>query len=93
MVRLTKLKTFSVKKGDYNIESITHFEIKGDKLFLNQLHLGGAAAGRVGRETLWEIAKDLGKQHNVKEVIIQGGRRTTGKYKGKVPSQVVIKID
>ena len=84
---------FSVKKGNYNVEAITHFEIKDNKLFLNQLHLEGAAAGKVGREALWEMAKDLGKQHNVKEVIIQGGRRTTGKYKGKMPSQVIVKVD
>lgn len=39
------------------------------------------------------MAKDLDKQYNVKEVIIQGGKRTTGKYKGQVPSPIIIKIE
>lgn len=47
----------------------------------------------IGRKALWEIGKDLGKQFNVKEVLIQGGKRTTGKYKDKVPSAFTIKID
>jgi hypothetical protein len=84
---------FSVKKGNYNIEAITHFKIRGDRLFLDQLHIEGAAAGKIGRNALWEMAKNLGKHYNVKEVIIQGGRRTTGKYKGRMPSQVIVKIE
>ena len=47
----------------------------------------------VGREALWNMAKDLGRQFNVKEVIIQGGKRTTGKYKGQIPSPIQIKVD
>jgi hypothetical protein len=35
----------------------------------------------------------LGKQFNAKEVHIQGGKRTTGKYKGQIPSPVKIKVE
>lgn len=84
---------FSAKIGDETVEGITNFTVKDGKLYLDKLHLQGSSAGKIGREKLWEMAKDLGRQYNVKEVIIQGGTRTTGKYKGKVPSPVTIKVD
>lgn len=84
---------FSAKVGDETIEGITNFTIREGRLYLTQLHLQGSSAGNIGRPALWKIGKELGRQFNVKEVIIQGGKRTTGKYKGKVPSPVVIKVD
>jgi hypothetical protein len=65
----------------------------GDKLHFNGLHLQGSFEGQVGRTNMWSMAKDLGKQFNAKEVIIQGGKRTTGKYKGTVPSPITIKVN
>jgi hypothetical protein len=44
---------FSVKEGSYNIEAITYFKIRGDRLFLDQLHIEGAAAVKIGRKALW----------------------------------------
>ena len=84
---------FSASVGNETVEGISNFAIKDGKLFLDGLHLQGSSAGNVGRQTLWNLAKDLGKQFNVKEVIIQGGRRTTGRYKGQVPSPITIKVD
>ena len=84
---------FSSKIGKETVEGITNFVVKDGKLYLNQLHLQGSSAGNVGREALWDMAKDLGRQYNVKEVIIQGGKRTTGKYKGQVPSMIEIKVN
>lgn len=84
---------FSSKFGDETVEGIANFKLVGDKLHLNGLHLQGSSAGQVGRTNMWNMAKDLGKQFNAKEVIIQGGKRTTGKYKGTVPSPITIKID
>ena len=69
------------------------FAIAKSYRFLNELHLQGSSAGNIGREALWKMARDLGKQYNVSEVIIQGGRRTTGKYKGQVPSPISIKVN
>ena len=85
--------TFSAKIGDETVEGISNFAVKDGKLYLNELHLQGASAGNVGRQGLWDMAKDLGRQYNVKEVVIQGGKRTTGKYKGQVPSPITIKVD
>ncbi len=84
---------FSAKIGDELVEGIANFKVAEKRLHLNGLHLQGASAGKVGRTTLWDMAKDLGKQFGVDEVLIQGGRRTTGKYKGKVPSPLTIKVD
>jgi len=84
---------FSAKIGNETLEGITNFSVKDDKLFLNELHLQGSEPNKIGRNALWNVAKDLGKQYKVKEVIIQGGRRTTGKYKGQIPTPITIKID
>jgi len=84
---------FSSKVGGETVEGITNFNLKDGKLYLNQLHLQGSSGGEVGRESLWKMAKSLGRQYNVEEVIIQGGRRTTGKYKGQVPSPIKIKVN
>ncbi|MCS4300659.1 RHS repeat-associated protein [Chryseobacterium sp. BIGb0232] len=84
---------FTARIGDEVVEGITNFSVKNDKLYLNQMHLQGSSAGKVGRSSLWNLAKDLGKQYNVQEVVIQGGRRTTGKYIGQVPSPITIKVD
>ena len=84
---------FSAKYQDRTIEGISHYNISNDVLYLNKLHLEGGYAGSVGRKFLWKMAKDLGRQLSVQEVVIQGGRRTTGKYKGIIPSLVTIKVD
>ena len=84
---------FSSKFGDEVVEGMANFKMVGDKLHLNGLHLQGSSAGKVGRVNMWEMAKDLGKQFNAKQVIIQGGKRTTGKYKGKIPSPITINVN
>lgn len=53
---------FSAKIGKETVEGISNFAVKDGKLYLNQLHLQGSSAGSVGRQSLWDIAKDLGKQ-------------------------------
>ena len=84
---------FSAKSGEEVVEGISHYRIDNETLYLDQLHLEGSSAGNVGRKVLWETAKDLGRQHNVQKVVIQGGRRTTGKYSGQIPSLVTIEIE
>ncbi|MEG1592638.1 hypothetical protein [Chryseobacterium sp.] len=80
------------KIGNENIGIVTNFAVEGKTLHLNQLHIEGSSGGKVGRENLYKIARDLGRQFKVEEVIIQGGKRTTGKYIGKVPSPKIIKV-
>ena len=84
---------FFDKIKDETILVVTNFEKVGETLKLDKLHISGSSSEKVGRPALWEIAKDIGKQFEAKEIVIQGGRKTTGKYKGKVPSPVIIKVD
>lgn len=83
---------FSAKNGKETIEGISHYLVDEETLYLDQLHLEGSDAGKIGRKVLWEMAKDLGRQHGVQKVVIQGGRRTTGKYSGQIPSPITIEI-
>mgnify|MGYP001686017007 CR=1 FL=1 len=53
----------------------------------------GAISSSYDRHKLQTCASEGGKQFPVKEIAIQGEKRSTGKYKGKVPSPVIIKID
>ena len=84
---------FSAKYNNEIVEGTSHYRVEEEILYLDKLHLEGSTPGKVGRKALWEMAKDLGRQHNAKEVVVQGGRRTTGKYQGQVPSLIRIKID
>ncbi|TAE11876.1 MAG: hypothetical protein EAZ95_13070 [Bacteroidetes bacterium] len=84
---------FSFQIETENVQGITNFSIEGKTLRLTNLHLQGSESGKIGRKILWEMAKDLGKQYQVEQVVIYGGRRTTGKYKGQVPSPITIKIE
>ena len=84
---------FSATYGNQIVEGISHYRVQDRRLYLDKLHLEGSTAGAIGRKVLWEMAKDLGRQLNATEVVIQGARRTTGKYKGQVPSLIKINVD
>lgn len=81
---------FSAQIGEENIQGVTNIVVKNKQLIWDQLHIQGSKAGNIGRENLWNVAKDLGKQFKVNEVLIQGGKRTTGKYIGTTPSPIKI---
>lgn len=83
---------FTKKYSDEVVQGIANITVTNDRLILDQLHLQGAAAGKIGRRKLWNIAKEIGERYGVKEVVIQGGKRTTGRYKGTIPSPIIIKL-
>lgn len=56
---------FTAKIGKETVEGVSNFTLKEEKLFLNQLHLDGSKAGAIGRKSMWDMAKDLGKQFGV----------------------------
>jgi hypothetical protein len=47
----------------------------------------------LGPKKLIEVAKQLGKQEGVREVIINGAKRTAGANPGKIPILIVVKIE
>ena len=85
---------FVSKIGTESVEGIANASLKNGKLYLDGLHLGGSenAVRNIGVKNLFEMARDLGRQYGVTEVVIQGGQRTTGKYAGKVPTEITIKV-
>ncbi|WP_245569826.1 RHS repeat domain-containing protein [Flavobacterium soli] len=84
---------FSANIGTETVEGIANFSINEGILYLDKAHIQGSEAGKVGRKALWDMGEDLGRQFNVREVHVQGGVRTTGKYKGKLPSPWIIKVN
>ena len=82
--------TFTLPNGI--IEGIADLRLINHKLYLDQLHLQGAMMNQIGRAALWQCARELGLLFQAHTVVIQGGRRTTGKTKGQIPAPVIIKV-
>ncbi len=83
---------FTFRLTSYVIEGIADVRIGNQVLHLDQLHLQGAAMNQIGRAALWQCARELGQLFQVTTVVIQGGRRTTGKMKGQVPRPITIHL-
>lgn len=86
------VRLFSFTMADNRVECITNFIQHEQELYPNQLHIQGNAKNQVGKPALRQVFEKLGRYFGVKTVIIQGGRRTTGRYKGQVPTLKVIPI-
>jgi len=78
-------------KGDISV--ITKMNKKGDDLILSGTHIDGGGKGTSSLSELKGLAKDLGRQQGVKNVIVNGGKRTTGANPGKTPRPIKIKVD
>jgi len=79
------------KGGDITV--ITEMTKDGNKLILEGTHIGGAGKGSSSVGELRELARDLGRQHDVGSVVVKGGTRTTGANPGKIPKDITIKVD
>jgi len=75
------------------LEVLTESIIEGDKLILRGTHIGGASPGEIGIQELKEIARQHGRQQGVKQVIVEGARRSTGRMKGQVPRPWIIEVE
>ena len=71
------------------IDCLTNFTRDGDELWLDRLHLEGRAINQVGRSALWQVAYQLGRYFGVRTLHVAGGRRATGRYKGKLPTPFI----
>ena len=56
-------------------------------------HIGGAKAGEIGTSELFDIARQYGREQGAKKIIIEGGKRSSGKMKGKVPRPITINLE
>ena len=75
-----------------NITVMSFVKIENDILFLDKVDIGGPGALSLNGIFIRKILYNFANYFKVKEVQAQGGRRTTGKNKGKIPSIVKIKI-
>jgi hypothetical protein len=78
-------------KGD--IQVATEITREGERLILKGTHIQGAGKGTSSLSELRDAARILGKQQGVKEVVIEGGARTSGANVGKTPIPITIKVD
>ena len=62
------------------------------KLILNSLDMQGSLAGKVGVKGLYAIARQLGRDQGVSQVVINGNIRSSGKFAGMIPKQVIINV-
>ena len=76
--------------GDVRI--ITGLERDGDNLILRGMHVDGPGARSLGLQGLRDLAREFGRQHSARFVIIHGGVRTTGANPGHVPRPIVISV-
>ncbi|WP_029007814.1 hypothetical protein [Azospirillum halopraeferens] len=60
--------------------------VEKDVLVIDQAHVEGLSPGALGRSGLNVVGRKVMEIANVREVVIQGATRTTGKHRGRVPS-------
>jgi hypothetical protein len=65
---------------------------QGDKLIIDDLSIQGGGPNTAGPASMRQFARDIGKAFGVKEVDIQGGRRTSGANPGRIPIPIKIKV-
>jgi len=74
------------------ITILTEMTYKGCMLILDKVHIGGPGRGSSSRSELLSLVRELGQQHNVDEVIIYGGKRSSGAKPGKKPIPIIQKV-
>jgi hypothetical protein len=67
---------------------IGSISIVGRAMRIDRAHVEGLSVGALGRTGLNAIGRKLLEVADVDEIIIQGGTRTTGRTKGKVPRPI-----
>jgi hypothetical protein len=62
--------------------------VVGNVLVVDQAHVEGLLPGALGRSGLNAVGRKLLEVANVREVVVQGATRTTGKHRGQKPSPI-----
>ncbi|HEY9008473.1 MAG TPA: DUF6443 domain-containing protein [Ohtaekwangia sp.] len=84
---------YSTKIGDDVIEFGGNFSKSDGTLIIKNFDVDGAITNKLGIRGIKNLITDFGRQQGVSQVIIQGAKRTTGANPGKIPSQLIFKID
>lgn len=72
---------------------IANVSKEGNQLVLRGMHIDGPGAGSSNLGQLRDVARALGREYGVREVVIYGGQRTTGANPGKIPRPIVIRVN
>jgi hypothetical protein len=70
------------------LELIGSFSLVERVLYIDRAHVQGLSVGSLGRAGLNAIGRKLLEIADVDQIVIQGGVRTTGKNKGKLPRPI-----
>jgi len=70
------------------LELIGAATLSGRPLRIDGAYIQGLTPGSLGRAGLNAIGRKLLKEADVDQIVIQGGARTTGQRKGKIPSPI-----
>lgn len=70
---------------------------EGSRVVLKKVHVQGSGANSLGvrelRRLEREFAEEIGRREGVKEVVIEGGARTSGSNPGKIPHSRTYKVE
>jgi len=86
---------YAAQVGEQKVEVIAHILKEEGKLLMQKTHIQGAGPNSLGnnyRTVLREIFTQIGKLENVQQVIVEPGKRTSGKMIGQVPKPQTINI-
>ena len=75
------------------IEMMAEMLKEGERLVLKGAHIQGSGPGTSSFGELIGMARELGKSEGVKEVVIEGAKRTTGAAVGKIPKPFTVKVE
>jgi hypothetical protein len=70
------------------LELIGSFSLVERVLSIDRVHVQGLAVGSLGRAGLNAIGRKLLEVADVDQIVVQGGVRTTGRNKGKLPRPI-----
>ncbi len=82
----TVIGAFNVAKGEARFAG--ELVEQGETLILRGAHIEGAGT----LAELKSVAREFGREHGYKRVIIEGARRTTGARPGHIPRPITIDI-
>jgi hypothetical protein len=84
---------YSTKVGDDAIEFGGSFTKTDGILTIKNFDIDGSLTNKLGIRGLKDIINEFGKQQGVKQVIIEGAKRTTGANPGRIPSSLIFNIN
>jgi hypothetical protein len=76
---------FEARTGNIIITFIAAVRLEGDTVVLADLHVDGPGANTAGTGVLLRVARHLKEHFDVRELRVEGARRTTGAGPGRVP--------